>query len=93
MDVYDIVNDLLFADAFDLVSVAEVHGNWVAGGGNIEGQALNFGEGGLEAVPLSLVLFAALGFGKWVGEDSVVLAVCLVGRGRRQIGRDPYFPQ
>jgi hypothetical protein len=75
VDVYDTVNDLLFADAFDLVSVAEVHGNWVSGGGNIEGQELNFREGGLEAVPLSLALFAALGFGKWIGEDSVILAV------------------
>lgn len=47
VDVHDAVDDLFFADAFDLVPVAEVHGYRVAGGRHIEGESLDFREGGL----------------------------------------------
>jgi hypothetical protein len=102
MDAHDAVDDLLFADALDLVPVAQVHGYGVAGGGHVEGEALNLREGGLQAVPLRLVLFAAFGFDEGVGEDGVVLRVGLVGfvagkggvsegsllpRGRASLGR------
>jgi hypothetical protein len=73
VDAYDAVNDLFLADAFDLVPVAQAHGYGVAGRNHVEGEALDFGEGGLEAVPLRLVLFAAFGFSEGVGEGRVVL--------------------
>jgi hypothetical protein len=93
MDVHHAVKDLFFADALDLISVAEVHDYRVARGGHAEGKALDFQEGGLQAVPLRLVLFAAFGFGEGVGEDGVVLVVWLVGLLRGEMVRGPYFPE
>jgi hypothetical protein len=78
VDIDDAIDDLLFSNAFDLVSVAKVHGYWIAGGGHGEGEALDFGKCGLQAVPLRLVLFTALGFGERVGEYCVILVGGLV---------------
>jgi hypothetical protein len=79
VDIHDAVDDLFFADAFDFIPVAKVHGYRVTRGGHVEGESLDFRECSLQAIPLCLVLFAAFGFGEGVGEEGVVLLVGLVG--------------
>lgn len=54
------VHQLLHADAFHFVEVAQVEGNGVAGAGDEVGFALDFAEGGLEAVLLCAVKSAVV---------------------------------
>ncbi len=93
MNVYDTVDDLFFSNAFDLVPVAEVHAYWVAGGGYVDREAFDFGEGGLEAVPLGLILFAPLGLGKGVSKNGIILVVVSVACWQGELMRPPYFPE
>lgn len=58
--------------ALDYVFGGQVHGDWVAGAGDLVVETFDGGERGFEAVPLSGVLFAAGGIGERVGEDGVV---------------------
>jgi len=62
----------LFSNTLDFVEGGHVHLDRVAGGGDAVGFALDFGEGGLQTVPLRLKLFPALGYGDRVGEDGIV---------------------
>ncbi len=73
MDVYNTFDGLFFAYAFDLVAVFELHDDGIAGRGYVLGEAFDFAEGLLEAVPLGFVLFAAFGFGDGVLEDGIIL--------------------
>ena len=72
-DVDLAVNGLFLANAFYNVACTQVHPNWVTTGSHFVVEALNFGEGGLEAVPLRFVLLAAYGFGDRVLEDTLVI--------------------
>lgn len=72
-DVDLTVNNLLFVYSLDDVASAHIHGNRVAAGCNFVVQAFNLGEGGLEAVPLGLILRAAFSFGNRIFEYPVVL--------------------
>lgn len=72
-DVDFAVDGLLFPDALDDVARTQVHGDGVTAGGDFVVEALDFGEGGLQAVPLGFVLLAADGFGDGVFEDARVV--------------------
>ena len=67
------VDGLLLADALDDVAGTQVHGDWVAAGCDFVVEALDFREGGLEAIPLRFVLLAAYGFGDGVFEDALIV--------------------
>jgi hypothetical protein len=73
MDAHDRINNLFHADALDFISRKQIHDDGVSGASDGLVEALDGGEGLLEAVPLGLVLFAALGLGEGVGEGGVVL--------------------
>ena len=72
-DVDLAVDGLLFADTLDDVTRAQVHGDRVAARGDFVVEALDFGEGGLQAVPLGFVLLAADGFGDGIFEDALIV--------------------
>lgn len=72
-DVDFAIDGLLFTNAFDDVTRTQVHGDWVATRSDFVVEALNLGEGSLEAVPLRFVLLAAYGFGDGVFEDALVI--------------------
>ena len=68
MDVDLAVDQLLLTDALDLVEVAEVEGDGVAGARHQVGLALDLGEGGLETV-LWLCVSSGAGLRHW--RDSI----------------------
>ncbi len=72
-DVDLAVDGLLFPDALYDVAGTQVHGDGVAAGRDFVVETLDFGEGGLEAIPLRFVLLAAYSFGDGVFEDAFVV--------------------
>ena len=67
------VNGLLFFDTLDDIACAHVHADGVTGRCDFMVETLDLGEGGLETVPLWLVLLAAFGFGDGVFERPIVI--------------------
>lgn len=63
---------LLLVDALDDIARLHVHLNGVAGAVDLVAETFNFGEGGLEAIPLWLILLAAFGLGDGVLEYGVI---------------------
>lgn len=72
-DVDLAVDGLLFSNTLHDVARTQVYGDWVAAGGDFVVEALDFGKGGLQAIPLRLVLLAADGFGDGIFEDTLVV--------------------
>ena len=66
------VYDLLWAHLHN-VACTQVHRDWVAGGGDFVVEALDLGEGSLEAIPLSWVLSAPCGRGNRVYKDGLII--------------------
>ena len=64
-----------FLHATDLHNVAgtQIHSDWVATGGNFVVEALDLGEGSLEAIPLSSVLSTPCGRSNRVYEGGLVI--------------------
>lgn len=73
VDLDDALDGLFFVDALDDVAGLEIQGDGVSARGDGVVQALDFAECRLQAVPLCLVLLAALGVCDVVLEDCVVL--------------------
>ena len=67
------VYDLLYAKALRNVAGTQVHSDWVAGGGDFVVEALDLGEGSLEAIPLSRVLSTPCGRGNGVYKDGLII--------------------
>ncbi len=63
MDVDFAIDNFLGAEAFDDVTSFEVKGDRIPSRRHGLGLLFNSGEGSCKAVPLGLVLFAALGLG------------------------------
>lgn len=72
-DVDFAVDGLLFANTLHDIACTQVHGDWVAAGGDFVVEALDFREGGLQAVPLRFVLLAADGLGDGIFEDALIV--------------------
>ena len=72
-DVDLAVHDLLFTNALHNVACTQVHRNRVAGGCDFVMEALDLGEGSLEAIPLSWVLTTACCLGNRVFEDGLII--------------------
>ena len=67
------IYDLLHATDLHNVAGTQVHSDRVATGGNFVVEALDLGEGSLEAIPLSRVLSAPCGRGNWVYEGGLII--------------------
>ena len=67
------IYDLLHATDLHDVAGTQVDSDWVATGGNFVVEALDLGEGSLEAIPLSRVLSAPSGRGNRVFKDGLIV--------------------
>ena len=63
----------LFNAALHNITGTQVHGNWVAAGGDFVVEALDLGEGSLEAIPLSSVLSTPCGRSNRVYEGGLII--------------------